>query len=136
MVSRSRLGAAAALLAPAIALSACASTAPVEQGSARPSQFFANQIPSWAGGEPTGTPTAAAAPTYPNVFDQPPTRQTEVLSAEQQRKTVADLNALHGSVDARVKSALAHDDQNTAAAVTESTRGQVGQVEDGSSGVH
>jgi hypothetical protein len=137
MVRRSRqVAAAVALLVPAIALSACASTTPVDQASARPSQFFAAQIPSWAGGEPAGTPTAAAAPTYPNVFDQPPTRQMQVLSDEQQRKAVADLNALHGNVDARIKSARAHDDENTAAAVTESTRGQVGRVDDPNSGVH
>ena len=134
MVCRSRLGA-AALLVLAIALSGCASTASVDQGSARPSQFFANQIPSWAGGEPAGTPTVAPAVTYPNVFDQPPARQTQVLNNEEQRKAVADLNALHGSVDARIKSARTRDDENTAAAVAETTRGQVGQVVDGNIGL-
>jgi hypothetical protein len=52
------------------------------------------------------------------------------LTNEQQKQTAADLNSLHNLVDARVKAAQAHDEENTAAAVSDTTKGLVGQVDD------
>jgi hypothetical protein len=129
-------GATALSLVSAVALCACTSTAPINQSSAPTGQFVANQIPSWAGGEPVGTPTNAAPTTYPNVYDQPPQRHSQVLTADEQRKIAADLNSSRNRVDARIKSARAHDEENTAAAVSATTKGQVGQVDDPTSHVH
>jgi hypothetical protein len=126
MVWRSRC-AALFLLAPA-ALCACTSTAPVSQVSG--GQFLANEIPAWAGGETTGTPKAPAAAAYPNVFDEPAQRHAQTLTTEQQKKAAADLNSLRSNVDAKLKSARAFDEQNTANAVTETTKGQIGQIDE------
>jgi hypothetical protein len=130
VIGKSRYAVAAALLVSALALAACASTTPVGEGQARLSQPIVSQVPAWAGGEPTGTPTTAPSPTYPNVFDTRPTRQSQTLTNEQQKQTAADLNSLHNLVDARVKAAQAHDEENTAAAVSDTTKGLVGQVDD------
>ena len=132
---RSRLSAALALLSAAAlcaSLCACTSTASLEQGYTRTGQSLASQIPSWAGGEPQGTPNKAAAATYPNVFEQAaPRSSAPKLSEDEQKKAAADLNLLHSRVDARVKSAQAHDEENTARAITEMTKGQVGQLNAG-----
>jgi len=118
---------AALLFLASTALCACTSTAPVSSFSG--GQFVANQIPAWAGGEPAGTPTAPAAPAYPNVFDEPAQRHAQTLTSEQQKKAVADLSSVRSNVDAKLKSARANDEENTANAITETTKGQVGQVD-------
>ena len=102
--------------------------APINQSSG--GQFVANEIPAWAGGEPVGTPKAPTVAAYPNVFDETPQKHAQTLTAEEQKRAAADLNSLRGHVDARVKSAQAHDDENTASAVSDTTKGQVGQVDD------
>jgi hypothetical protein len=104
--------------------------AQADRNAMRTGQSLATQVPTWAGGEPVGTPTTSAAVTYPNVFDQPPARRGQMLTAAEQKKATADLNALRNKVDARVKWVKAHDEENTASAVSQSTRGQVGRADD------
>jgi hypothetical protein len=113
-----------------LALGGCVSTASVDGSSMRTGQFFAGQVPSWAGGEPVGTPTTAAANVYPNVFDQPPARPSSTLTDAEQKAAAAELNSLRSHVNTQVKSAIVNDEENTAAAVSQTTKGQVGQVDD------
>ena len=53
-----------------------------------------DSIPSWAGGEPTGTPQRPATEMqYPAVNDRPPARDTKVVSEEEQAKIERELAA-------------------------------------------
>jgi len=53
-----------------------------------------DSIPTWAGGEPEGTPQRLATelPTPP-VNDRPPPRDTKVITVEEQTKIVKELAA-------------------------------------------
>jgi hypothetical protein len=102
----------------------CASTQ-VESAHLGVGQFVGEQWPTWAGGEASNTPTPAAAPPYPNVNDLPASRPLQMLSSEQQRKAVADLDTSRRRVGDKVKAAKASDETPTAKAPASATKGQV-----------
>ena len=53
-----------------------------------------DSIPSWAGGEPTGTPERPAATAeYPPVNDRPPPRPAQLVTEEEQAKIERELAA-------------------------------------------
>lgn len=53
-----------------------------------------DSIPSWAGGEPVGTPQRPTTEMhYPAVNDRPPARDTKVVSEEEQAKIERELAA-------------------------------------------
>ena len=54
-----------------------------------------DSIPNWAGGEPQGAPQAAGdrAANIPPVNDRPPTRDTKVVTVEEQAKIEKELAA-------------------------------------------
>ena len=115
----------AVLLFAAIGMTGCASTTQVESGHTGTTQSIADKWPTWAGGEPADTPARPARSAYPNVFDSPPPRSMPTLSAEQQNKAAADLDSLRKRVSDQVKAAKAFDERNTAAALSNVTKGQV-----------
>jgi hypothetical protein len=62
-----------------------------------------DRIPTWAGGEPEGTPPRLAAEMeYPPVHDRPPKPATKVVTVEEQAKIEKDLAAAR---DAQAKRA-------------------------------
>jgi hypothetical protein len=103
----------------------CASTQ-VVTGSV--GQTVGEQWPTWAGGEPNDTPSKAAASSYPNVYDIPPSRPMQTLSSEQQTKAAADLDASRRRVSDKVKAAIAFDEKLTTKALANATKGQVAGV--------
>jgi len=115
----------AVLLFAAISMTGCASTTQVETSHTGTTQLIADKWPTWAGGEPVDTPARPTHSAYPNVFDSPPPRSTPTLSAEQQNKAAADLDSLRKRVSDQVKAAKAFDERNTAAALSNVTKGQV-----------
>jgi hypothetical protein len=53
-----------------------------------------DSIPTWAGGEPAGTPQRLATELpYPAVNDRPPARDSKVVSEEEQAKIERELAA-------------------------------------------
>ncbi len=53
-----------------------------------------DSIPNWAGGEPQGMPQRPAnAMEYPPVNDRPPSRDTKIVTTEEQAKIERDLAA-------------------------------------------
>jgi hypothetical protein len=53
-----------------------------------------DSIPTWAGGEPAGTPPRLASElAYPAVNERPPARDTKVVSEEEQAKIERELAA-------------------------------------------
>lgn len=130
----------AALLVVTTGLCGCASTAQVgapQIGGAQVSapqadsddvgraHLVADRWPTWAGGEPSGAPARAPNTPYPNVFEKAPSRSLETLSADQQTHAAADLDTLRGRVSNQIKAAAAFDDKNTAAALSEVTKGKL-----------
>jgi hypothetical protein len=113
------------LLFAAIGMTGCASTTQVDSGHTGTTQLIADKWPTWAGGEPADTPARATHSAYPNVFDSPPPRSMPTLSAEQQAKAAAELDGLRKRVSDQVKAAKAFDEHNTAAALSNVTKGQV-----------
>lgn len=62
-----------------------------------------DSIPTWAGGEPQGTPPRLASEmAYPPVHDRPPPLTTKIISVEEQTKIEQELVA---SRDAQAKRA-------------------------------
>jgi hypothetical protein len=105
-------------------LCGCASTQ-VESAHGGVGQFVGEQWPTWAGGEGSDTPKPAAATSYPNVYDMPPSRSLQMLSSEQQTKAVADLDASRRRVSDKVTAAKAFDEKLTAKALANAIKGQV-----------
>lgn len=53
-----------------------------------------DSIPNWAGGEPVGAPQRLATEMqYPPVNDRPPSRETKVVTEEEQAKIERELGA-------------------------------------------
>jgi hypothetical protein len=120
----------AALLVVTTGLCGCASTAQIGAPQADAdhvghAHLVADRWPTWAGGEPSGAPARPPNTPYPNVFENPPARSLETLSAEDQSHAAADLDTLRGRVSNQIKAAAAFDDKNTAAALSEVTRGKL-----------
>jgi hypothetical protein len=103
----------------------CASTTPIASSRSATTQFVADQWPAWAGGEAPDTPARTTNAQYPNVLETPPTRPLQMLSTEQQTSAAADLNVLRNRVSDQMKAAQAFDEKNTAAALSEVTRGKL-----------
>jgi hypothetical protein len=125
MASRSRLATAACLVFVISVLGGCASTPQIESGTTRASQFITDKWPTWAGGEPADTPARAANTPYPNVFGEPPTWRSPAMTAEQQTQAATDLNRMRNRVSDQIRAAKSFDDENTAAALSDATKGQV-----------
>jgi hypothetical protein len=125
MALRSRLATAACLLFMISVLGGCASTPQVDTGNTRMSRFITDKWPTWAGGEPADTPARPASTPYPNVFDEPTARRSPAMSVEQQTQAATDLNRVRNRVFDQIRAAKAFDDENTAAALTDATKGQV-----------
>jgi hypothetical protein len=124
MASRSRQ-AIAVLLLMTSGIFGCASATPTASSRSATTQFVADQWPAWAGGEAPDTPARATNPLYPNVLETPPRRPLQMLSTEQQTSAAADLNVLRIRVSDQMKAAQAFDEKNTAAALSEVTRGKL-----------
>ncbi len=86
-----RLAAALAVSVAALAAGGCSSS-------------LVDSVPSWAGGEPTGTPERPAIPTeYPPVNDRPPARNTKLITEEEQAKLERQLATVRDSQAAQAK---------------------------------
>src|SRR5215470_1990992 len=89
-------------------LAGCASTAPPKADGA--SGFLAENIPPWAGGEPTSVPSPPTQPPQPlDVFDVPQARPVKAMDADEQKKLQSDLVALRNRSFAQGKAAQAID---------------------------
>ncbi|HZS64084.1 MAG TPA: hypothetical protein VFA53_06255 [Xanthobacteraceae bacterium] len=63
-----------------------------------------DSIPTWAGGEPQGTPPRSAVePSYPPVHDRPPPPATKVISEQEEAKIERELAAAREAQAARAK---------------------------------
>lgn len=68
------------------------------------SSLFVDSIPTWAGGEPAGTPERPAAqPEYPPVNERPPSRSTTVITEDEQGRIERELTAARNAQAARAK---------------------------------
>lgn len=105
----------------------CASTQ-IDSAHVGVGQFIGERWPTWAGGEASDTPAPTVAPPYPNVNDMPPSRPLQTLSSEEQTKAAAVLDVSRRHVSEKVKAAKALDEQLTAKALANATKGQVAGV--------
>jgi hypothetical protein len=124
MASRSRLATAACLVFVISVLGGCASTPQIDSTTTHASQFVTDKWPTWAGGEPADTPARSASTPYPNVFEHP-ARRSSAMTVEQQTQAASDLNRMRSRVSDQIRAAKAFDDENTAAALSDATKGQV-----------
>jgi len=63
-----------------------------------------DSIPSWAGGEPAGTPERpATTEEYPPVNDRPPPRSTGLITEEEQAKAEQELAAARAAQTQRAQ---------------------------------
>ncbi len=63
-----------------------------------------DSIPSWAGGEPAGTPERpAAVADYPAVHDRPSPRATELITEQEQAKIEQELAAARAAQTQRAQ---------------------------------
>jgi hypothetical protein len=63
-----------------------------------------DSIPTWAGGEPSGTPDRPAVdPAYPPVHDRPPARDSKVISEQDEAKIEKELATARDIQAARAK---------------------------------
>jgi hypothetical protein len=111
-------------LVPVVALNlgACATT---PQAEAPHASAIADRWPTWAGGEPQDVPARTAPPPNPSVYANSAPRNEQLLTGDQQAGAAADLDRLRNRVSDQVKAAKAFDDDNTAAALSDVTRGEL-----------
>ena len=89
-------------------LAGCASIAPPKADGV--SGFLAENIPPWAGGEPSSVPSPPTQPRQPlDVFDVPQARPVKAMDADEQKKLQSDLVALRNRSFAQGKAAQAID---------------------------
>jgi hypothetical protein len=112
----------APVLVAALSLNACATT---PQAGGLSAAAIADRWPTWAGGEPQDTPARTAPVPYPNLYAGQTPRNQQLLTSDQQAGAAADLDRLRNRVSDQVKAAKAFDDDNTATALSDVTRGEV-----------
>jgi len=94
----------------AVLLGGCA-TSQIEAEQDRTSSVIVGSLPKWAGGEPANVPPRPATPpAYPAINVPVPPREMQPMTAEEQKKAVADLIAARERAVAQAKAAHADED--------------------------
>jgi hypothetical protein len=114
VVARVAFRSLAPMLGLGLMLAACSSLSQADADRANASNYVADHVPTWMGGETPKVPRRTGnEPAFPAIYSSPDGRPVRALSAEEQKKLERDLVAARNRAAAKSRAPTTANDETT-----------------------